>query len=342
MHSNKAKVSVLLPTDARNKYISSEGQRRLCSFTDVTWNKKNTILAEDEKSKMIENVEGVITGWGDTGLTPRNLEDAQNLRIIGVIGGSVREVHPEMVFKKGITIVNAAPALEDAVAEFTLSLMLCCVRGIVLLNTSLKERRKISWGTQTPFGSEGIGNNLTGKRIGLIGIGMIAKRLIQLLKPFRVEILAYDPYLPKKVAEELGVKTTSLEQVLSKSKIISLHAGLTEETYHMLGENELNIIQDDAILINTARGNLIDEKALIKRLKKGKLKAALDVFSQEPLALESGLRNLSNVILTPHRAGITKAVYKNIGMIVVKDFKLFFSGNPPKNILTKKKTQIMT
>jgi len=155
------------------------------------------------------------------------------------------------------------------------------------------------------------------------------------LKGFDCRIMGYDPYAPSGVAEELGVRMVDLETPLRESEIVSLHAGRTEETRHMINRQTLDLLQDGAILVNTSRGALIDEEALLEEVGKGRIKAALDVFEEEPLPTDSPLRGAANILLSPHVAGATLETIERLGWSVVEDMKRFFDGEEPLNRLTR-------
>jgi phosphoglycerate dehydrogenase-like enzyme len=155
---------------------------------------------------------------------------------------------------------------------------------------------------------------------------MVGREVIRLLKPFDVKILVYDPYLSDWEAGRLNVKKAELNEVFEKCDAISIHAPLTDETYHMIGRDQLKRMKDGAVLINTARGGIIDHNALLEECEKGRIIAFLDVTEPEPLPPESPFRRLKNVFITPHIAGAGYYGYHMIGKIVVKSLEDFFAG----------------
>lgn len=291
-------------------------------------------LSEEEMSERVREVDGVIFGWEGGGLTKRNIAQTRNLKIIGQVGGTVKHIDTEAALARGIVVVNSAPAMSTSVAEFALALILDCLHDITFYDrlTRARQEREV-----LPLGRE-----LTGKKVGLIGLGLIGQKLATLLEPFDVEILVYDPYVSEDVIVDLGANSASLEEVLTTCDVVSLHAGLTSETYHLLDRQRLDLLRPGAILVNTARGDIVDQETLVEKLRGGGLKAALDVFSEEPLPLSHELRDLENVILTPHRAAHTEEAYGLLGRIVVEDFARFFSGQLPLNVLTKEQLLRMT
>jgi phosphoglycerate dehydrogenase-like enzyme len=183
---------------------------------------------------------------------------------------------------------------------------------------------------------------LNGKTIGIIGFGAVAKELVKLLKPFEVSIMVYDPYAEPSQVASYGARKVGLNELLKCSDVVTLHAALTPETHHMIGEKELRLMKPAAYLINTSRGALIDENALVKALREKWIAgAALDVFEQEPLESNSPLYDLENVFLTPHVAGGSDERMRQLFGTVVEDFKRFFSGEKPINEVPYEKLKIL-
>jgi phosphoglycerate dehydrogenase-like enzyme len=326
-------IAVLLPSGARKRNLSPEAEQSLTSWAKVRWVEKEEPLSEQEKSEFIKDAEGVITGWAAGPLTVNNYEAAKSLRIVGVIGSSVQHLAPLEAMDRGIVICNTAAAIGHSVAEFALTQILCLLKDMV------ENHQVVAGGGWRSDWEERPARDLWGRKVGLIGLGACGRIMARLLKGFNCEILGYDPYLPGGVAGELGVKMVDLETLLKESEIISLHAGRTQETKKMINRETLALLQDGAILVNTSRGALIDEEALAEKVKEGKIKVALDVFEPEPPAVDSPLRKLPNVLLSPHVAGGTWDTLERVGWAVVEDMKRFFEGKEPLNKLTR--TQVL-
>ena len=330
----KPLVFVALPDPLYGRFFGPELEGRLRSFADVIRNETGRDLSEQEMSERVRDVEGAIFGWEGGGLSKANIDQARHLQIIGQVGGTVKHIDTDAALARGIVIVNSAAAMSTSVAEFTLALILDCLHHIVSSDRLMRARRE----------GEGLrlGHELTDKRVGLIGFGLIGRELAALLQPFAVDLLVYDPYVSEEVVVNSGARIASLEEVLSTCDVVSVHAGLTPQTYHLLDRQRLDLLRPGAVLVNTARGDVIDQEALVEKLKEGKLKAALDVFSEEPLPVSHELRDLDNVILTPHRASDTEEAYSLLGGLVVEDLERFFSGGTPLNVLTKERLLRMT
>lgn len=208
-----------------------------------------------------------------------------------------------------------------SVAEHTILLMLASIRNLVEIDKKTKEG---IWEKQ----SQGIRTfEIKGKKIGLIGLGNIGKCVVQRLKGFQPEVFYFSRNKLKKKEEiELGVEFKSLDELLKICDIISIHCPLNEETRRMIGKKEIDMMKKNAIIVNTARGEIIDQKALIEGLKKKAIRAALDVYEKEPLPESSELRTLDNVILTPHVGGVTYDSFETMMVSAMYNIEFFEKG----------------
>lgn len=250
-------------------------------------------LTEDELIELLdEDVVGIIAGTEK--ITERVLKNAKSLQVISRYGVGLDNIDLEATARRGITVCSSPDAPTQAVAELTLALILNLYRRISEVDRNLRSNE---W---NPL----MGRLLFGKTLGIIGLGRIGKAVVKLVQPFHSTIMAHDPNPDNEFISAYNVKLSSLKKVLSGSDIISLHASLTKETYHLIGPKEFALMRKDAIILNTARGSLIDEEALIEALEKGIIGgAALDVFEEEPY--HGRLKNFDNVILTPHIGSLT-------------------------------------
>jgi phosphoglycerate dehydrogenase-like enzyme len=183
---------------------------------------------------------------------------------------------------------------------------------------------------------------LLDQSLGLVGFGMVAKHLVNMLTPFRVKISAYDPYVRDDALASLGVARASLEEVISVPKIVSLHAARTPDTYHMVTRELLHTVRDGALFVNTARGSIVDEEALADELALGRFKAVLDVYDDEPLPQGSRLRGMKNVLLMPHMAGPTVDRRRSVTLALIEDIENFFGGRPLVHEIAREYAMAMT
>jgi len=222
-------------------------------------------------------------------------------RLVGICqrGIGFNNIDIETASKLGILVTNAPVESEFVnVAEHTIALIFALAKKLKTISTLLSQ------GIPAYFDERVSTITLRGKTIGIIGLGRIGARVATLLRPFGVKLLGYDPYISKEKAKSIGVQLVDLNILLKESDFVTIHVPLTTETRHMIGERELALMKNTSYIVNTARGAIIDETALINALRNGKIAgAALDVLEKEPVCPDSPLLKMDNVILTPHIAG---------------------------------------
>jgi phosphoglycerate dehydrogenase-like enzyme len=288
----------------------------------------------------LQGCAGLIRLGGRTPDVSRRVIDAcPDLRIVGLRSDRFGSgIDFEASEARGIIVIDADNySSAHPVAEWDLALILLCLR-----NAGAVYRRMIA-GTETwadAGNAEFVCGELTGRRIGLVGCGHVGRRLIELLAPFRVDMLVCDPYLSEETTAELGLRRGSLDEVLRHADILVLQTPLTPRTERMIGEQELDLLGKGRILINCSRGKVIDQEALIRRLQAGDLIAGLDVFDPEPLPADSPLRSLPNVFLTPHIAWYAPNVFHRYFRYNAEDFIRFFRGEEPLFRLTRRMVEI--
>lgn len=321
------KIYIALPNGKnKNLVITPEIRERLSALGEVEENNTDRQVEKDEINKIAKNYDAIITSWGMPCIKAADLKDAR-LKFIGHIGGTVQGLVDESVFDTDIFIVSGNGAFPPALAESTLLLMLMSLKRWHEINYKMKSG-DLDWHNSN------IVESLFNKTVGLLGFGQIAKKLISLLKPFNVRILVADDYVTEQTASELGFEISGIDEVLSKSDVISIHHTLTEATFHLLNKDRINLLKPSAVIINTSRGSIIDEKALIERLKKGELFAALDVYEKEPLDIDSPLRCLDNTIIIPHMGGKTTECRYQLSNIVITQLENFAKGRPVTDYIT--------
>jgi len=296
--SSKPKVLLAMHRNLGEQIFKKEDFEYFKTFVEV--NEISSLPERVDETFIKNNIKGAdicITCWGTPPFTKEILDNADRLKLIAHSAGTVKPIVTDYVWEKGIRVTSAAPAIAVAVAEMTLGLMIISLRRIIQFNRLTHEG---FWKTDEEISKT---RSLYGVTVGIVSASHVGRNVIKLLKNFDVEILLYDPYVSKEEAEKLGVKLASLEELMSKSDVVSLHAPSIPETYHMINRDNIKLLKPGAILINTARGSLVDESALIERLAKGDIFACIDVTDPEPPDINSPLRKLPNVILTPHIAG---------------------------------------
>ena len=240
---------------------------------------------------------------------------SKNLKMIGCVRGGYENVNVHAAREKGIPVINAPGRSTSAVADFTMGLIIALVRRIPEFYFELKHGK---WKT---VDRNNMPLNLEDMILGIVGFGSIGQAVAKRAQGFGMRILAYDPYV-KEVPNGLNVKLVSLEELLKVSDIITIHARLTSETFHLIGEKEFKLMKKGAYFINTARSGIVDTNALIKALEEKWIAgAAVDVFDEEPLSSESKFLKLDNVIITPHMAGSTLGTFLNGPRLMVKEIR---------------------
>ncbi len=236
------------------------------------------------------------------------LAASPKLKVVVKHGIGVDNIDISAATELGLPVLITPEANFQSVAEHTVGLIFAVVKDLVHLDRRL---RAGNWDKVRYEGKE-----LYHKSLGLIGMGRIARRVSELLAPLEMDMFAYDPYILDKDFPKKVRRMDSLPELLSKADIVSIHCPLTEETYHLIGENELRMMKSTAYLINTARGGIVDEKALIHALKEGWIKgAALDTFEKEPPPLENPLwKQTQNLVVTPHIGGATTESLTRMGI----------------------------
>lgn len=253
----------------------------------VTLNPYGRELKPAESIELMKEIDYLIAGTEK--LDREVLSRAANLKMISRCGAGMDNVDASYAKERGIAVKNTPAGPTHAVAELTLGLILDLLRSVTLSNNELKAG---TW-------KKRMGSLLYKKIVGIIGLGNIGKRLVELLAPFECRVVAADPCPDNRFASDRGVKIVGLEELLKTSDVITIHAPICTETHCLVNINTLSEINRNAVLVNTSRGKIIDEKALYECLAAGNLRAAaLDVYENEPYAGE--LRSLPNVVLTPH------------------------------------------
>lgn len=239
------------------------------------------------------------------------LENSGKLKVIGIASVGLDQFDQDYIASKGIKLINLPGVNSVSVAEHTVSLLLCGMRHILLAYQQMKESIWNKHGFTSAM-------ELNGKTVGIIGFGNIGKCVGSILKKgFNMNVLAFDPYIDKEEAKANGARLVSLNELLTQSDVVTIHAPLTDETYHLIAEEEIKKMKKDAILLNAGRGGIINEDALYKYIKNHHLRfAGLDVQETEPCCY-SPLFSLDNFIATPHIAGLTYDALSRAGKRVV-------------------------
>ncbi len=321
------KIAILMDAPLRQTLFTKKAIGELSQLGEIVYNESTTI----DKASLIELVKGAdvaVTSWGVPTFDEDVLDACPDLKLITHAAGSVKSIVSDEMYSRGIKISSGARALSEGVSDTALGLTICACKNIFALSSGTKNGNWID-----DYTSVTEMNDIT---IGVVGAGFAGRRYIELLQAFNLEVLVFDPIMTKEDAQKIGAKKVELDELLKSSDVVSIHAPELESTKNMFNANTLAKMRDNSILINTARGSIIDECALIDALKDGKFKyVCLDVTDPEPPAQDSELRKFENCIITPHIAGCANNGKFKLGTHVVAEIQHFVADEPLIAEITK-------
>jgi phosphoglycerate dehydrogenase-like enzyme len=335
--TTKPKVLVLPGPTLYNRLFNAEVDARLRDLAEVTFNERDENWTSERLAGAIGAYDGLVTCWGSPLITDEVLDAATRLKVIAHSAGSVKGIIKEHVLERGIKVSSASIAMAPAVAEFSLILTFLGLRPVHEYDYGVRRARR-PWDSQEQFG---VGEEIASSRIGVVGAGMVGRLYIAKAVALGADVCVFDPYLSEEAAAELGATKLGLDELFETCPIVVIHAPTTPETHHMIGAKELALLPDNGYLVNTARSWVVDQEALLAELKSGRIRAALDVFDEEPLSLDHPFRSLPNVLLTPHIAGATQQTRDRQGDCAVRDLEHAFNGTPLAHEVTLERYAIL-
>jgi len=271
-----------------------------------------------------------ILMWSWPVLEPAALDTATRLKVVGCIDVSRRSA--EIYFARQMPVATARRCWSPAVAEMALTLTLAGLRRTSLYHAAMRSAKE-AWVKDFPLDIDLRERELTGLRVGIIGLGAVGRRFAQLLGPFNTSLLVFDPFLADEAIATAGGTKSELAPLLSTCDVVVLCAASNSGTAKLLGAKQIRSLKDDAVLVNVARAALVDTPALIARLKRGNLTLACDVFDLEPLPAAAALRKLPNALLTPHRAGGLMSSVQRAMTMLTDDIEAGLAGRDLANRL---------
>jgi phosphoglycerate dehydrogenase-like enzyme len=275
----------------------------------------------------LSQIEVLLTSWGCPKLDADVLARMPALRMVAYAAGTVKPVVSDTFWERGIAISSAAAANAIPVAEYALAMILLANKNAFALRERYRSERDLRFPVKPPAGDAGN----CGAVVGIIGASRTGRRLIELLRPFALEVIVYDPYMTDAAA--LRVEKVELDDLLRRSRIVSLHAPITPKTVGMIGARELGLMRDGATFINTARGVLVDHAALAAELRSGRITAVLDVTYPEPLPSDSPLFDLAFV--TPHIAGGLGFETRRLTDLAIDEIARYLRGEALQHQVTR-------
>lgn len=325
-----SKFSVLITLWDIGYRVHEDGVKLLrTNGVDVNVNPRNRFYTEQELIDTIKGIDGVFAGAQDP-ITRKVFNAADRLKVVGRNGVGYDNVDVEAATEKGVCVTLAPiPEHTKSVADATFTLILSLLRSVPMLD---RIARSDDWGGERYIR---VVHDAYEKRLGIIGLGKIGTEVARRARGFDMDVVYNDIVRKEDLEKSVGARYLSLEELLRSSDIVSINAALTPQTRHMIGETEFAMMKDGAFLVNTARGAIIDERALYRALKSRKLGGAgLDVMEQEPPSPDNPLLKLENVVLTPHAAASYED-HKAMTMTVCEDMLRVFRGVKPKYLLNQ-------
>ena len=312
-------------------------QRRLTRL--FRWRRDGARGLTPALRRKLAAAQALITTWDSPQFSEELPRLAPQLRVIAHCGGEVKSRFARPLFD-ALTITTAPAPMARATAEMGAALLLYCARNVDFYRDRMRTRSNRIYDQVHLHGAP---ESLIGREVALIGFGRIGRALVDSMRGFDLRWLVYDPYVPKSLARKYPIRFAGLQTLLSRAHLLVLTAALTEETRGLLSRDRLSRLPDGAVVINIARGGLVDLAALTKEVQRKRLRCALDVTDPlEPLPVEYALRTLPGAIVTPHIAGSNRRVRQEMAEVVMKDLESFFCGNGVDNRVTTAMLDRMT
>ncbi len=285
--------------------LSIEGVQILEDSTGITVEDLSNLSREDLERR-VPGAAGLVVRSRTT-VDRELIEAAEGLEVIGRAGVGTDNIDLEAATRRGVVVLNAPAGNTLSTAELTFGLLLAAARGIPTADRSIREGR---WERKAVRGAQ-----LSGKTLGVVGAGRIGSEVIHRAKAFGMNVLVADPYLSAERISDLGGEAVSLDVLVAQSDYVTLHVPLTDESRSLMDARRIESMRPDAVLINAARGGLVDEVALAEALRDGRLRAAgLDVYETEPLPFDHPLRSAPNLVMTPHIGAVTPEAQREIAI----------------------------
>jgi D-3-phosphoglycerate dehydrogenase len=344
--NQRKQVGLACNEDIRRRYVSDEDIARLNGVADFSYRSFSVpsdhgtppardIDAEAELADFAAPLDALLICEGTPFVSEAVLAAAPALTLLGELDGDrfAHRLDIQAAHQRGVRVLDTSHASSWPTAEWALGLALVGLRNAGALFRLMIAHEQTSFPYEERSGPGYDGAELSHKRVGLIGFGHLGRRLVELLRPFEVELRVFDPFVPRELAEPYGVAFGSLETVLTADVVFVL-VPHTPATEGMLGASELELLCPGAVLVNVSRGKVIDSVALVSRLGRGDVIGCLDVFDPEPIPLDSALLDLPNVFVTPHIAGVTEESRRRFFSLMVDECLRHFNGLEPWSELT--------
>ncbi|MHB1907673.1 MAG: 2-hydroxyacid dehydrogenase [Nitrososphaerales archaeon] len=318
------KTKCLKPKIFVTRLLPKEAIDKIHSLFDATVWEGELPPSRSVLLESVKDVDGLLCLLTDK-IDAEMMDRASKLRVISNLAVGYDNIDIREATNRKIVVTNTPGILTETTADYAFALMLATARRILEANQVVREGK---WKTWDPMIL--LGQDVHHSTLGIVGLGRIGYALAKRAKGFDMKIMYYDPSRNEKAERELGIEYVTLEKLLSTSDFISIHTDLNKQTFHLISKNEFQIMKKDCILVNTARGSIVDNKALYEALKDGKISgAALDVTEQEPIPPDDQLLKLKNIIITPHIASASVATRNNMANLAVENLRIGLEGRVP-------------
>lgn len=327
------KIAILPEVKVQRRIFADAHWQQWEALGEVAVNRISGHPTPELAKSLIENADIAVTSWGCPPLTKEILDCAPRLKAVIHAAGTVKGIVTPELWRRGIRVSSGNGELGKGVAETALGLTIASLKNMWRLTDST---RRGAWSE----GKEQV-RELYQVTVGVVGAGKAGGHFIKLLNQFHVDVLVFDPGLSAEQARALGATKTGLDELLAASDVVSIHAPAIPSTYRMINAERLALMKEDAILINTARGSIIDEAALLAQLRQGRLFACLDVTDPEPPAADHPLRGLPNCVITPHLAGAVNNGAKRLGQFAIDEVQRLLAGKRLEGEVREEQLSIM-
>jgi phosphoglycerate dehydrogenase-like enzyme len=320
----RPKLAFAMAADKTKFVFDTDALERLAATCDVVQPAPIEDFSTPEARRVLGQIDILVTGWGCPQVTPEVVRAAPHLKLIAHAAGTVKYTLDSAVYAAGISVTHAADANAVPVAEFTLAAIIFANKRVF----ELRDRYRADPARRSSYAlmDQPIGNYH--RTIGLVGASRIGRKVAKFLEAFDFMVLISDPYVQAGDPITQSAELVDLDSLMARSDVVSIHAPSLPSTRAMIGARQLGLMKDGAAIINTARGALIDEAALIAELQTGRIQAVIDVTDPEIPAADSPLYSLSNVFLTPHVAGAVGTERLRLGQLAVEEIERFVAGRP--------------
>ena len=281
-----------------------------------------------------QKADAMLTCWGSTPLTAAAVEGRATPLLVAHAAGSVRSLVPKDLLLGPVRLSQGNQAIAPAVAQYTV--------GLIILALRQSLARTDAWRHEYKYTGEHVYRELTDLTVGLWGLSQVGRRVPKLLKPFDCKVIAYDPYAPESLAEELGIELVGdLDTLIERSDVLSLHAPVTDETVGMLDARRVGLLRPGSVVVNTARPSITDQDALFARAAAGEIQFYTDVTDPEPLPGSHPIWNSPNVYIAPHIAGPTEQTMRRMATGAVDEILRFLDGEPLLSEVTYERYDVL-